>query len=133
VGGRLIQADYIVILKKIVAPEWKKDYVLIEDNDGPHGTKGKGPNKVKAAKARLDIQWEANPANSPDLNPIETIWRIIKQRLKSRGVIFDVAVLRRAIQEEWDNLTIKEINKAILTMPARVKALRANEGRPIPF
>jgi hypothetical protein len=53
--------------------------------------------------------------------------------LKSRGVIFDVAILRRAIQEEWDNLTIKEINKAILTMPARVKALRANEGRPIPF
>jgi hypothetical protein len=52
--------------------------------------------------------------------------------LKSRGVIFDVAVLRRAIQEEWDKITIKEINKAISMMPAKLKALMANEGRPIP-
>ncbi len=74
------------ILKQIVAPEWDKNCVLIKDNDGPHGTKGKAFNKVKALKARLDIQWEMNPPNSPDLNPIETIWRTIKQRLKSRGV-----------------------------------------------
>ena len=54
-----------------------------------------------------------NLPNSPDLNPIETIWRIIKQRLKSRGVIFEEAILRRAIQEEWDKITIEEINRAI--------------------
>jgi transposase len=110
----------------------KKNCVL-EDNDGPHRTKGRGPNKIKAAKDRLGIQWEANPGKTPDLNPIETIWRIIKQRLKGRGLIFDVAVLRRAIQEEWDKITIKKINKVISTMPARVKALRASKGRPIPY
>ncbi|ERF71509.1 hypothetical protein EPUS_00498 [Endocarpon pusillum Z07020] len=73
VGGRLIQDDYMAILKEIVAPDWDKDSILIEDNDGPHGTKGKGPNKVKALKDLLGIKWEMNPANSPDLNPIETI------------------------------------------------------------
>ena len=92
IGGRLIQSDYIAILEEIVVPNWDKDCVLIEDNDGPHGTKDKGPNKVKALKDHLGIKWEMNPANSPDLNPIETIWRIIKQRLKSRGVIFEEAV-----------------------------------------
>ncbi|KAF7505508.1 hypothetical protein GJ744_000755 [Endocarpon pusillum] len=97
-----------------------KDCVLVEDNDGPHGTKDKAFNKVKALKARLGIQWEMNPPNSPDLNPIETIWRIIKQRLKSRGVIFEEAVLRRAIQEEWDKITLDEINRASSTMPDRV-------------
>jgi transposase len=56
----------------------------------PHGTKGKADYKVKQAKIRLGIKWEAQPSNSPDLNPIETIGRTIKQRLKSRGVIFSV-------------------------------------------
>ncbi|ERF71608.1 hypothetical protein EPUS_00597 [Endocarpon pusillum Z07020] len=139
IGGRLVQADYMVILEQIVAPDWDKSCVLIEDNDGPHGTKGKGFNKVKALKDHLGIQyhlgiqWESNPPNSPDLNPIETIWRIIKQRLKSRGVIFEEAILRRAIQEEWDKITIEEINRAISTMPDRVAALNERNGRPIPY
>ena len=133
IGGRLIQSDYMVILKEIVVPNWDKDYVLIEDNDGPHGTKGKSPNKIKALKVRLGIQWEMNPVNSSDLNPIETIWRIIKQCLKSRGVILEEAVLRRAIQEEWDEITLNEINKTISTMPDRVAVLNERNGRPIPY
>ena len=133
IGGRLVQTDYMVILEQIVVPEWDKNCVLVEDNDGPHGTKDKRFNKVKALKAHLGIQWEMNPPNSPDLNPIETIWRIIKQRLKSRGVIFEEAVLRRAIQEEWDKITLDEINRAISTMPDRVAALNERNGRPIPY
>ncbi|ERF71210.1 hypothetical protein EPUS_07893 [Endocarpon pusillum Z07020] len=90
-------------------------------NDGPHGTKGVANNKVKQAKIKLNIKWQAQPSNSPDLNPIETIWRIIKQRLKSRGVIFQTETLKAAIQEEWDKITIEEINNAISTMPDRVR------------
>ena len=74
-----------------------------------------------------------NPLNSSDLNPIEIIWRIIKQRLKSRGVIFEEAILCHAIQEEWDKITIEEINRAISTMPDRVAALNERNGRPIPY
>ena len=87
----------MIILEQIVVPEWDKNYVLIEDNDEFHNTKDKSPNKIKTLKARLEIQWKMNPVNSPDLNPIETIWRIIKQPLKSKGVIFKEAVLRRVI------------------------------------
>ena len=131
--GRLIQADYIKILEEVVAPEWDENLIFVEDNDGPHGTKGKADNKVKQAKIRLGIKWEAQPSNSPDLNPIETIWRTIKQRLKSRGVIFSVEALKQAIQEEWDKITIKEINKVISTMPDRVTSLNERFGKPIPF
>ena len=129
----MIQSDYITILEEIVAPNWQEDWILIEDNDGPHGTRGKAHNKVKEAKIHLGIKWEANPPNSPDLNSIETIWRIIKQRLKSRGVIYSVDQLRCAIQEEWDKLTMEEINKACSTMTARVEALYEYGGKPIPF
>jgi transposase len=133
VEGRLTQADYIVILEEVIAPKWDSEWVLLEDNDQAHGTRGEADNKVKRAKLRLGIKWEANPPESPDLNPIETIWRIIKQRLKSRGLFLNVALLRRAIQEEWDKITLEEINKVINTMPDRVAALRRREGVPIPF
>jgi Transposase IS4 len=79
----------------------------------------------------LGIQCESNPPESPDLNPIETIWRTIKQRLKNRGLILDPTELRRAIEEEWDKITLKEINEAISTMPDRVAAVNERDGLPI--
>jgi hypothetical protein len=54
--GRLIQADYMKILKEVVAPKWDENLIFIEDNDGPHRTKGQADNKVKQAKRRLGIK-----------------------------------------------------------------------------
>jgi transposase len=116
-----------------VAPTWDENWILLEDNDAAHGTRGQGNIKLKAAKEALGIQCESNPSESPDLNPIKTIWRIIKQRLKNRGLIVDSDELRRAIKEEWDKITIDEINKAISTMPERIRAIRERDGCPIPF
>jgi hypothetical protein len=67
------------------------------------------------------------------LNPIEGIWRTIKQRLKNRGIFFDKSELRRAIEEEWEKITFQEINKLISTMPARVAALMASNSGSIPY
>jgi transposase len=105
----------------------------LKDNDGLYGTRSKSDNKVKQAKLRLGIKWEANPPDLPDLNPIETIWRLVKQRLKNCSLILDPTELRRAIEEEWDKITLEEINKAISTMPERVTAIRERNGLPIPF
>jgi DDE superfamily endonuclease len=132
-SGRLTQADYVVILEGVVAPNWDANWTLLEDNDNSHGTRGIKDNKCKQAKARLGIKYEANPPESPDLNPVETIWRTIKQRLKNRGLILDATELRRAIQEEWDNITLEEINRAIDSMPRRVAVLNERNGLPVPF
>jgi DDE superfamily endonuclease len=128
-SGRLTQADCVVILEGVVAPIW----ILLEDNDNSHGTRGNADNKCKQAKRRLGIKCESNPPESPDLNPIETIWRRIKQRLKNRGLILDPTDLRRAIQEEWDKITLEEINKAINSMPNRVAAVNERNRLPTPF
>lgn len=129
----LVQVDYMDFLRKWIAPTWEEDWILLEDNDTAHGTRGKGYNQVKHLKDELEIRWEANPPSSPDLNPIEKIWRSIKQRLKNRGVIWTPEDLKRAIQEEWDAVTIEEINRQIDTMPARVEAVSNARGGPTAF
>jgi hypothetical protein len=132
-GGRLKQVDYIGFLEEIVAPDWNADCVLLEDNDKAHGTKSKPTSAVNQTKQRLGITCESNPSVSPDLNPIEGIWRTIKQRLKNRGIFYEKEDLRRAIEEEWDKISFTEINKLISTMPARVQALLAANGGSIPY
>jgi hypothetical protein len=57
----------------------------------------------------------------------------VKQRLKNQGLIHDATELRRAIEEEWDKITLEEINKAISMMPERVTALNERNRLPTPF
>ncbi|KAF7504961.1 hypothetical protein GJ744_001542 [Endocarpon pusillum] len=64
---------------------------------------------------------------------MESIWRLLKQRLKNRGFITHPTELRQAIEEEWNKITLEEINTAIATMPERVAALNERNGLPIPF
>jgi hypothetical protein len=76
------------------------------------------------------VQNLAHPAQSPDLNPIEGIWNIIKQRLRRR--IFDSEEeMKEALQEEWDKITMQEIRDRIADMPRRCAELIRCGGKPI--
>ena len=126
--GRMTKGDFVEILEVVVKPIWKKHWVLFEDNDASHGTRGPRDNLVKKAKKRLGIKWQANIPSSPDFNPIERIWRIIKQRLKSRGLITTKEDLRRAIEEEWAKISKGEINEAIRNSLKAYQTVRHNGG-----
>ena len=55
------------------------------------------------------------PTQSPDLNPIEGIWAIVKQRLRRR--IFDSKEeMKETLQEERDKITQEEIQHRIADM-----------------
>ena len=126
--GRLIQVDYKDFLEKIVISDWQPHLLFVEDNDSAHGTRGKSNNAIKRLKKAHGINWACNPVFSPDLNPIEHVWRSIKQRIKNRGLIWDHDELKAAIQAEWDLLTFAEINKIIDTMPHRCLELGERLG-----
>ncbi len=52
------------------------------------------------------------PAQSPDLNPIKNLWRIIKIRVSSRRhQIHSVEEMRVAISKEWEKLTEEDYRK----------------------
>jgi len=69
------------------------------------------------------------PAQSPDLNPIENIWRVLKARINRRPVIpNNENELITTLLEEWKNITENIISKIVLNMPQRLKYVISNKG-----
>lgn len=70
------------------------------------------------------LEW---PANSPDLNPIENIWAILKFRVVEHFPTTREAVIQ-AIQLEWANLTVADCAKACQSMRRRCQAVINADG-----
>ena len=64
------------------------------------------------------------PAGSPDANPIEKLWNLMKQRISVRSPRpIKKDTLIAAIQEEWDRFSALEIGELTASLPARVRAI----------
>jgi hypothetical protein len=71
-------------------------------------------------------QW---PPASPDINPIELLWDILKPRVNAEAHTSRLSLLR-ALHEEWGKLTFEEINACIDGWPERLRRMgRAAGGR----
>ena len=77
----------------------------------------------------LRMKW---PAQSPDLNPIENLWRIIKIRVSARHhQIHSVEAMTEALMNEWDKLTARDFRKCIASMPKRCHMVIKAQGGPL--
>lgn len=104
------------------------NWLLQEDGDPSHGMRKEG--LAQKLKKENSISNFKHPAQSPDLNPIEAIWNIIKQRLRRR-IFYSDEEVKEALQEEWSKVTQQEIQKRISDMPGRCLRLTKNSGKAI--
>ncbi|EFQ91699.1 hypothetical protein PTT_11373 [Pyrenophora teres f. teres 0-1] len=110
------QSDH---LRAHIHPNNRYNWYLLEDNDPSHGTKNL---ESLPAQYKLynGIKTLKHPANSPDLNPIEGIWNIIKERVRQDlHTINSTAMLKNRLQKEWEAITINQIRARIYEMPYR--------------
>ena len=134
-GNAMTQVYYVDRLLPIYCDAVKameeiddKPWLLQEDGDPSHGMRKAG--LAQAYKAERNIKNLRHPAQSPDLNPIEGIWSIIKQRLRYR--IFDSDdEMKAALQDEWASITMEQIRERIAAMPSRCARLIKSNGGPI--
>jgi transposase len=74
------------------------------------------------------IDW---PANSPDLNLIENIWKQLKDNIQSQKVFpRTVGKLKAALSEEWENLDCSIFKDVVASIPQQINAVLKAKGGP---
>jgi transposase len=69
------------------------------------------------------------PAQSPDLNPIEHVWKILKHKLRHRSQRpRNQAELIAAIKESWKEISPEQTVRLVGSMPDRIKAVIKQRG-----
>ena len=112
-------------------PLHHRDNIYQHDNSRVHTAKESTAWFLR--HAAFFIEW---PPFSPDLNPIENVWNLLKQKLRKMfpylGDLNDNAVdraeFRRCIQAAWKALDQSKIRSIVQSMPARVRAVQRARG-----
>lgn len=98
--------------------------IFQQDNDSKHTSRL--AKEWFAANGINVLEW---PAQSPDLNPIENLWRTLKRKLLAyEEVPAGVLELWERVKIEWKTITQEECLNLILSMPARVNAVLMAKG-----
>ena len=72
------------------------------------------------------MEW---PGNSPDLNPIENAWHVMKNKVFRNGYNMSIPQLRETIRHVWDNELDLPYFKALSdSMSSRCKAVIKAKG-----
>lgn len=129
VQGTMNAVKYIEVLKRQLLPqirEWygENPWILQQDSAPCHTAKA-----VKTWFARNDVQLLPWAGNSPDMNPIESLWNILKDEIYREPIATKRKLIERLIQVWFHSEKIQEQCKALIHgMPRRVKALLDVKG-----
>jgi transposase len=72
------------------------------------------------------------PPYSPDLNPIENLWSILKARIEKR-LARTTDEIEQVLKEEWEALDKSLLTSLAHSMPTRCAAVVANHGHKAPY
>lgn len=72
------------------------------------------------------------PSSSPDLNPIENLWSILKNRVYEINPKTENELIE-TIFDTWENLDVSLIYRLIDSMPSRLQAVIDNNGFPTKY
>src|SRR5271154_2007902 len=115
--ARMNSQGYYDILRDTVIPfqtrTQTRRFFLQQDNTPAHISKF--TREFFYANSLKTFEW---PANSPDLNPIENIWSILKRNVSERTPT-NLTELSQVASEEWQKISAEMVCKTILTMKKR--------------
>ena len=131
------QKGYISMLKKLHEESREHLWFVDDDSDGDevlfmqdgasvHGkSDAAAPQKWMRAN-EIDYLWPWS-ARSPDLNPIERMWAIVKPRVADRFPDSDDDVVAYTI-EEFNKVPVATVNALVMSFERRLKSCIRNNG-----
>lgn len=72
------------------------------------------------------------PAQSPDLNVIEHVWALLKEKIK-KYTIKNKNDLKNALLKEWGEITPEFTKKLVESIPNRLKEVKKQNGGPTKY
>ncbi len=125
-------AIYQEILEHFMLPSADKlygdaDFIFQQDLAPAHTAKGTKSWFNDHGVTVLD--W---PANSPDLNPIENLWSIVKRKMRDTRPN-NADDMKAAIKETWASIPPQQCHKLITSMPRRIEAVIKAKGAPTKY
>ena len=128
-GSTMNSEKYAIVLKEKLFP-WMRMYgcnKFLQDGAPCYKSKASMALLRERASEFSVIDW---PGNSPDLNPIENVWAIMKAHLKSDHSITSLHKLMHAIKMMWMLLMEADLFKKLArSMPERLEAVINANGQ----
>ncbi|CAJ0919495.1 unnamed protein product, partial [Ranitomeya imitator] len=129
IHGKIDSQAYLDILAKNLRSSIKdlkmgRHFIFQQDN-GPKHTAKKTKAWFKRQKIKV-LQW---PSQSPDLNPIENLWKELKIKVHMRHPK-NLDNLEKICMEEWAKITPETCAGLIRSYKRRLLAVIANKGAP---
>ena len=92
-----------------------------------------------AHTAKLTQEWCENnfphfwrkeewPGNSPDLNPIENLWAIVKGKVDEMRQPSDIDTLVKILKKAWSQIDPDILTNLVADMPNRIKFVIERDG-----
>ncbi len=125
-------AIYQEILEHCMLPSADKlygdaDFIFQQDLAPAHTAKGTKSWFNDHGVTVLD--W---PANSPDLNPIENLWGIVKRKMRDTRPN-NADELKATVKETWASIPPQQCHKLITSMPRWIEAVIKAKGAPTKY
>jgi hypothetical protein len=125
--GICSQAYLEQVLQPVVFPYFdtvdKEEYIFMEDGAKIH----KG--KARLPRLQASIRGFSWPPSSPDLNPIEKVWRWMKDELKKLPYVpTTLEDLRREVQALWDRMDPADFQVYTHRLTCKIEDVIENKG-----
>ena len=81
--------------------------------------RSKAPKAWRESRSLKKLEW---PANSPDLNPIENLWKVLKDAVQKNHRPTNNDEMKLILEAEWRAITNEKMESLVASMPERIKA-----------
>lgn len=130
VEGIMKQDQYKEVLQNHLIPQLKdwfpngESFVFMQDGAPCHTARS-----IKTFLQQSNIPLLSWPGNSPDMNPIENVWELVKREIAKEAITTKTQLIEKIIHVWNRHPRMQEtVQNCISSMPRRIEALIAAKG-----